>query len=77
MSSITREQIIHIVGTLDDARIVEIITSGATEPELLEALEWVNQEDDYLGAEMKKALTGRVAQLYDILSADLPEEEER
>ncbi len=76
MSSITREQIIEITGTLDDAQIVEIISSGATEAELLEALEWVNREDDYLGAEKRKSLTGRVAQLYDILSVDLPEEEE-
>ena len=76
MANLTREQVIHIVGDIGDDRIMEIISTGATADELLEAFAWLT-EDDYLGAELERPLAGVVARLVDILTADEPDGDER
>ena len=78
MTKLTRDQVIEVVGRVDDARITEIIATGATREELLEAFTLISEAGD-LSAETQRAPAGRVAQLYDILTADAPEwaEDER
>jgi hypothetical protein len=76
MAKLTHEEVIEIVGSLDDARITEIIATGATAAELLEAFGWLS-EDGYMGAELKRPLSGTVARLHEILRIDEPEPEER
>lgn len=77
MATATREQIIEIVGHIDNDRIAEIIATGASPAEVTEAFAWLS-EDEYLGGELEKPLSGIVEQVYEILSAEeLESEEER
>jgi hypothetical protein len=66
----TREEVVAIVGRgrLDDHAIAEIVAAGATPAELLEALNWAVR-GDALGADTLRAMSGRVAGLYEILTA--------
>ena len=73
--TLTHDEVIEIVGPLDDFRVAEIIATGATAAELLEAFERVSSAAD-LGAELERPLSGTVAQLFEILSADEPEPRE-
>jgi hypothetical protein len=72
MTKLTREDVLRIVGPLDDFRIARIIGTGATAAQLTEAFEWLAQEDDYLGAELRRPLAGTIAELLAILRADEP-----
>lgn len=75
MESLTRQQVIDIVGELSDVSIVEIISTGATAPELAEAFMRLTADDDKEGA-LAHPASGVVAQLIDILEADQPSAEE-
>lgn len=66
---LTRGRILHIVGDIDDAKVAAIERLGASLEELEEAVAWASGETDVMG-EARLPLTGRVAELYDILSAD-------
>jgi len=76
MMSLTREQIVHIVGHLDDDRVLEIMGAGATADDLLEANTWLG-DGDHLGARLRRPLSGVVARLVEILKAEEPDMEER
>ncbi len=76
MASLTRDQVVQIVGNLEDERIVEIIATGANAEQLTEAFAWLS-EDDYLGKTLGHPPAGVVAQLVDILQADEPGWDER
>lgn len=69
MATLTRDKIIAIAGQLSDAAIAEIEKLGATEAELVEAAEWLS-DDERMQRETKHPLQGRVAALYDILVAE-------
>jgi hypothetical protein len=69
MTAVTREQILAITGELGDAAIAEIEKLGATEAELLEAVEWLS-DDERMQREAKHPPQGRVAMLYEILVAE-------
>ena len=71
MERLTREQVIAIVGTLDDDRLAEIIATGATPAEVTEAFEWLNRGGE-MGEELHRSLHGTVAQVYEILKRDEP-----
>ncbi len=73
---LTRQEVIEIVGALDDFRVAEIIKTGATAAELTEAFSWLSVDGD-LAVELQRTLSGTVAQLYDILTADEPEPDYR
>ncbi len=64
----TASGVVRIVGPLEDDVIASIVSTRATEAEVLEAVKWFTA-DDNLGAEVRRTRTGRVAQVYDILSA--------
>jgi hypothetical protein len=75
MAVVTHDQVLEIVGRINDARIAEIVATGATPAQVTEAFAWLS-EDEYLGGELEKPLSGVVQQVYDILRADEPEWEE-
>lgn len=66
---ITRDDIIHFFGEVNDHRVVEILGTGANLEELGEAASWLANESDVMG-EARLPLTGRVGQVYEILVRD-------
>ena len=71
MGRLTRDELIAIVGTLDDFRITEIIATGATAAQVTEAFEWLDRGGE-MGEELHRSLHGTVARVYDILKRDMP-----
>jgi hypothetical protein len=72
----TAEEIVKIVGPLDDAVLMRIIETGATAAEVLEAFTWTTA-DDQIGTELERGPRGVVAQVYEILRREEPEPDER
>lgn len=66
---LTRSSVLRLVGhnRLDDHTIVEIIGTGATEPELVEAVTRVSRGAE-VGAERMKPMSPKVAKLCEILT---------
>lgn len=75
MSRVTRDEVIEIVGRINDVRVAEIIATGATAAEVTEAFAWLSA-DEHLAGDLAKPLAGVVAQVYEILRADEPDWEE-
>lgn len=73
---LTRDRITDIVGRLSEERIVQILDTGATETELLEAKLLASQQD-LEGVVQSEARVEVLHALYDILRADIIEREER
>jgi len=73
---LTREQVIEIVGQIEDWKITQIVSMNASAEELLEAHTGVIEQGD-LEAETGRRLSGAVARLYDILIAGEPSWPER
>jgi hypothetical protein len=71
---LTTDRVTDIVGRLSAERIVQILDTGATENELLEAKIMAGQ-DDIEGAPRSDDRVEMVHALYDILRADLIERE--
>jgi hypothetical protein len=71
----TASGVIRIVGPLEDGMIASIISTRATEAEVLEAVKWFTA-DDNLGADLRRMRTGRIAQVYDILAAEAQDDDE-
>ena len=71
----TASGVVRIVGPLEDDVITSIISTHATEAEVLEAVKWFTA-DDSLGAEGRRACTGRVARVYEILAAEAQDDDE-
>lgn len=67
--AITREEIILILGPVDDPLISEIMTSGATIEELTLAWGWITNEEALVREGIPRA-HGRTAELIDLLSDD-------
>ena len=74
------DEIARILGSLhdpgDDSKVAAIEATGATSDELEEAVAWAQGESDVMG-EARRPLTGVVARLYDILTADQFDEDDR
>ncbi len=75
MTTVTRQEVIDIVGRISDPRIAEIIDTGASAAEVIEAFAWLS-DDDHLGSDLEKSLSGVVERVYEILRADEPDWEE-
>lgn len=73
MANLTHDQVVQIVGSLEDDRIAEIIATGATAEQLAQAFAWVSGDDHVL----RLQLSGVVAELVDILEANEPGWDER
>lgn len=66
---LNHDDVVGVVGHIDDDKIAAIIAIGADMEELVEAYAWASDETDALG-EAEKSLSGHVAQIYDILTTD-------
>ena len=67
MTMLTAEAVRRIAGRLDEGRIIEIIKTGASEDELIEAFEWL-YGDDAMAKQRHHPPDSRVAQVRDILN---------
>jgi hypothetical protein len=71
----TASEIIAICGHLDDGVIAQIIATGATPAEVIEALTWFSA-DDQIGTELRRGPRGAVGAVYDILMREEPDPDE-
>lgn len=71
-----RDTILRIAGNIEDAKVAAIERSGATAEQLEEAVAWVSGLSGVMGKE-RRSLSGIVAQLYEILTADEDLEDDR
>ena len=69
---LTHDQVIEIVGQIEDWKILQIVSMNATAEELLEAHTGAIEQGD-LEAETGRRMSGTVARLYEILMADEPQ----
>lgn len=74
--TMTREDVVHVLGPVDETLIVEILATGASIEELEEAFAWLNA-DDVLGRQLHRQPTGKVAELCEILEREEEEEPDR
>lgn len=70
----TAGEILAICGHIEDQAVLDIIATGATADEVLEAHTWL-MADDRLGPELRRRPSGRVGQVCDVLTADEEAEE--
>jgi hypothetical protein len=72
MTTMTRAEVISVLGPVDDVTIAEIVSSGATLTELREAWAWAHGDEAMMGE--GRALPGtKVGKLIDLLE---PEDDE-
>ena len=69
MMALTREEVVSVVGPVDETTIAEVVATQATLKELSEAWAWVNA-DEALINQGRPMPTGRAAALIEILSDD-------
>lgn len=72
----TAEEIRAIIGPSDDDLLTRIVAVGATREEVLEAFTWLGS-DDYLHRKLHHSLSGRAALVFDLLEAELVDEDDR
>jgi hypothetical protein len=70
------DEIRKIVGDLDDDIVTNILHTGATEGEVLEAFLWTTSDEE-LGNEVERLPHGTVGAVYEILKSQEPEPDER
>jgi hypothetical protein len=71
--ALTRERVTVVLGPVDDVLVTQIIATGASEEELIEAYAWVAAEDALMN-EGRPFPSGRVGSLVRLL-AELEAEE--
>lgn len=78
-NSLGHDEVARILGALhdagDDAKVAAIQATGATSDQLEQAVAWACGESDVMGEE-RRPLSGVVARLYDILTADRLDDDE-
>lgn len=67
--AVTRADVLHLAGDLDDAAVAAILATQATYLEIEEAVRWAAGEAEQLG-KSGRALSPAAAAVYDILSSD-------
>ncbi|MEX0751807.1 MAG: hypothetical protein WD073_02650 [Xanthobacteraceae bacterium] len=70
---ITHDDLKAILGDMDDAKIIQILALKPTLSDLEEAAIWATGNGDVLG-KAGRPLTGRAADILEILTADAEEE---
>ena len=68
-AALGRSDILRIAGNIDDAKVAAIRRSGASAADLETAVAWASSLTGVMGRE-RRPLSGVVAQVYDILTAD-------
>lgn len=71
----TASEIIAICGHLDDGVIAQVLATGATAAEVIEAFTWFSA-DDQISTELRRGPRGAVAAVYDILMRKEPDPDE-
>ena len=74
MSRLTHDDVRRLCGDVTDDRAARMISTGATVNDLEVALAWSAGESDVMGEE-RKPLSGRAAELYELLPSTLDDEE--
>ena len=74
--SATTQEIRSILGSADEETVFSIQETGASGQEVLQALTWLN-DDDYIGAELKRTMNNRIRAVYEILQEVEDETENR
>jgi hypothetical protein len=74
MTSLTRKDVVALIGDVDDTAIADIIAIGASAEELSEAHAWLANDEPLMNAG-RPLPGGRVARLVDIMAAINEEEE--
>ncbi|MDP9757168.1 UNVERIFIED_ORG: hypothetical protein QE446_005092 [Rhizobium sp. SORGH_AS260] len=67
------DDVITILGPVDETLVADVIATGATQAELSEAVAWINNDEALIG-EGRRLPAGRVAALVDLLTADEEEQ---
>lgn len=70
--TMTSDDVIAILGPVDNTLVADVIATGATQAELAEAFAWVNNDEAFMG-EGRRLATGRVAVLIELLNSDKEE----
>ena len=73
MSKLTHEDVRRLCGDVTDDRAARMLATGATVRDLEVALAWSAGESDVMGDE-RTPLSGRAAELYELLPAELDED---
>lgn len=79
VSKPTRDEIVHLVGDVEDATVMAIEATQATYVEIEEAVKWANGDAEQLG-KAGRPLSGPAEAVYNILLTDpafAPPERER
>lgn len=63
---LTHDEVVALVGDLEDDAIAEIIATGATARDLDEAIAWAESESDVMG-ELERRMGERTTTIYRIL----------
>jgi hypothetical protein len=74
MTSLTRKDVVALIGDVGDSVVAEIIATGASAEELTEAHAWLANDEPLMNAG-RPLPGGRVARLVDIMAAINEEEE--
>lgn len=72
--TITRDDIKIILGNVDEAEMIEILALQPTIAELEEAAIWVKGDGEVIGKGGRPPLTGKVAAILEIITADEEDE---
>ncbi len=72
----TSTEIVDILGPVEDALLLEILETGATATEVLEAFTWATA-DDQIGTELERGPRAAVTRVYEILKREEPDENGR
>ncbi|MXN53215.1 hypothetical protein GR158_19110 [Shinella sp. AETb1-6] len=72
--TMTSDDVITILGPVDETLVADVIATGATQAELSEAFAWVNNDEALIG-EGRPLPSGRVATLVGLLVSDEDEPE--
>lgn len=70
--TLDRDQVIHVLGPIDDDTILRIIATGASKSQLLEARERLERPGE-VAEETRHALTGVVGEIVEIVRVAEPE----
>ena len=73
MTRLTRSDVVTALGQVDDVTMAEIIATGASRPELAEAIAWIANDEPLVNAGRSLA-SGRTARLVEILASRQEEE---
>ena len=72
----TAQEVLGIVGPLDDSVLMRIVETEATPAEVLETFTWATA-DDQIGTELERGPRGAVTRVYEILKREEREPDER